>query len=238
MNIMRRLTILLCMMAWLTSLAQKQKTIEFFLSGTSQAAFDLEQVDSIVWLHNQVTPSDTVLADSDAIDLGLSVCWASHNIGAEKPQDYGYYLSWGESAPKDIYNDYTYFYGGELANTDITATDYDPARKLWGSGWRMPTYDECRELADACTWEWCNTEGVNGMRVTGPNGNSIFLPAGGFPNAGGWNRVGTYGTYWTGTNASSYTACYFRFDSGMHDVTDWDGAKYVGQLVRPVRAKR
>lgn len=89
MNIMRRLTILLCMMAWLTSLAQKQKTIEFFLSGTSQAAFDLEQVDSIVWLHNQVTPSDTVLADSDAIDLGLSVCWASHNIGAEKPQDYG-----------------------------------------------------------------------------------------------------------------------------------------------------
>ena len=120
---------------------------------------------------------------------------------------------------------------------DIAGTKYDCAKNLWGDEWRMPTLEQCVELVEKCTWKWDSQNGVNGLTVTGPSGKSIFLPAGGYYNWNGLVNEGSYGTYWTGTTAGNMESYYFRFDSGMFEGTCWDGAKYVGQLVRPVRAK-
>lgn len=172
-----------------------------------------------------------------AVDLGLSVMWADRNLGAERPQDYGFYLGWGEFEPKDFYSDYNYYIDDDIRNIDIGGTAYDPCTILWGDSWRLPSIEECQELVDRCTWEWTTLDDVAGIKITGPNGNHIFLPAGGYCNWGGWVRIGDYDTYWTGNTSNDYESWYYRFDEYMHDVTPWDGAKYVGQLVRAVNKK-
>ena len=232
--------LILCFLAISTiAPAQNNKSLVFFKNGEKQLSIQVQQVDSIVFDNNTSGPEPPE-PSGDAVDLGLSVLWATRNVGAEKPQDYGYYLSWGELTPKETYTNetYEYAYVETLNYIDIYGTQYDAAHVLWGDNWRMPTSAECEELVQNCTWEWCSLEDTNGIKVTGPSGKSIFLPAGGFPNWSGWNRVGEYGTYWTGSNTSeTIIACYFCFDSGSFQVTSWDGAKYVGQLVRPVRPK-
>lgn len=187
------------------------------------------------------------IAIPDPIDLGLSVNWASFNLGASNPQEYGDYLSWGEIYNKGYYTVNNYRYDKEeflkLTQEDnISGTEYDAAHVRLGGDWRMPTREECQELVDNCTWSW-EQYGDNkyGMRVTGPNGNSIFLPAGGYPNPS-WSGVGTYGTYWTaskstyltGSSTGSNHSYYFRFDENICEVTDYQGSTYVGQLLRPV----
>lgn len=110
----------------------------------------------------------------------------------------------------------------------------------WGEQWRMPTRAEYQELIDKCTWNWEYVNGIQGFRVTGPNGNSIFLPATGFHNwlftDGGYE--GTYGCFWTSTIKENVEdgseAYYYTFRSGDH-TTGLRGAKrYDGFAVRPV----
>jgi hypothetical protein len=183
----------------------------------------------------------------EQVDLGLSVNWATFNLGASSPGEYGDYLSWGEITGKGYYSTGSYSYNYEqyldMTNGDnISGTQYDAAHVRLGGEWRMPTREECEELVNNCTWSWEQYEGGNwGMKVTASNGNSIFLPAGGYPNPT-WTNVGSYGTYWTATKSTyrsstsigSNYSWYFRFDKSMHEVTDYQGATYVGQLLRPV----
>ena len=187
------------------------------------------------------------IAVPEPVDLGLSVKWASFNLGASNSQEYGDYLSWGEIYNKGYYtvNNYRYDYEEFLKMTqedNISGTEYDAAHVRLGADWRMPTREECQELVDNCTWSWEQySENKYGMRVTGPNGNSIFLPAGGYPNPS-WTRVGRYGTYWTSSKSTMISSSstgsnfsyYFCFDESTHEVTDYQGSTYVGQLVRPV----
>ena len=134
------------------------------------------------------------------VDLGLpsGTLWAYTNIGANVPEDYGNYYAWGETAAKETYDWTTYQYcnGSETtltkycfdesygldgytdSLTTLEATD-DAASVNWGGNWRMPTQDEMQELLDNCTQVWTTQNGVNGRLFTGPNGNSIFLPAAG-----------------------------------------------------------
>ncbi len=157
-----------------------------------------------------------LVAEEEAIDLGLSVRWAPFNVGATSPEAYGDYFAWGETKPKALYKPDTYRWfqkstGVMDIGKQISGTKLDAARVIWRGAWRLPTREECTELRDKCKWTLTTRNGVKGMLVTGPNGNSIFLPSGGY-------RQGDYttiladqvrGEYWTGN--------LVRYDSGNYD---------------------
>lgn len=141
-------------------------------------------------------PNITNLNSHEYVDLGLSVKWATCNIGAANPEDFGDYFAWGEVKTKDIFSVSTYkWYNGSIEsitkynnlsdfgtvdNKFILEESDDAAIVNWGGGWRMPTKEEIIELCEQCTWAWTVLNGVNGYKVVGPNGNSIFLPAAGY----------------------------------------------------------
>ena len=187
------------------------------------------------------------------VDLGLSVKWATCNVGATKPEEYGDYFAWGETEPKTIYTWSTYKWcnGSEDALTKYcTSSDYgtvdnktvleladDAARANWGGAWRMPTDDEWTELRENCTWAWKNAyKGTTaGCLVTSNiNGNSIFLPATGVRDNDDLYDEGSYGDY---RSSSLYTdnpndAWSVVFHSDYVDMYDCD--RYYGHSVRPV----
>ena len=154
--------------------------------------------------------------DEEVVDLGLSVKWRSMNVGASKPEDYGHYFAWAETSPKSSYLSSNYKYPATNYSDGITiyakydsTTGGDKKSKLeaeddaatanLGNGWRTPTFKEFKELRENCTWTWVTLNGVKGMQVTGKNGKSIFLPAGGWYDKNGLNNKGSYGSYWTAT---------------------------------------
>ena len=170
------------------------------------------------------------------VDLGLpsGLKWATCNVGATTPEDYGKYYAWGETTNKTSYNESnSVTYGQQISDFSGNAT-YDAARANWGSTWRMPTKAEMEELENNCTWTWTTQNGVNGYRVTGPNGNSIFLPAAGYWFGSSGNYVGESGSYLSSTpNVSdNYSACFLYFNSDIRDV-GWR-SRYYGQTIRPV----
>ncbi len=167
--------------------------------------------------------------DHEYVDLGLpsGTKWATCNIGAEKPQDYGDYFAWGETEPKEVYNTYTY-----NDNPTILPADHDAAAVNWGNGWRMPTIAELQELKDNCVWEWTTQNNVNGYLVTGPNGNSIFLPAAGDRRGTSLSNSGSYGTYWSSSVDDTDYAWYLFFVSDGHELNRSN--RYCGQPVRAV----
>lgn len=174
---------------------------------------------------------------ADVVDLGLSVKWASWNVGASIIADYGGLYGAGDPTglkTSTNYNDY-YFKNGE----SICGTEYDLAKAKWGEEWRLPTYDELKELRDKCTWKKGEENGVKGSWVTGPNGNSIFLPCAGYREG---NMVKdkddkVYGFYWSGDMeaTSSYSHNYKDLDIYQGGVLKMDGGEnYMGQSIRPV----
>lgn len=171
------------------------------------------------------------------VDLGLSVLWATSNVGASSPSDYGDYYAWGETKTKSSYtegNSKTY----NVVMPDISGEPkYDAATANWGEGWRMPTDEELEELIDKCDWQWTTQGGHNGYKVTGPNGNSIFLPAAGWRYVSSLNNAGDSGLYWSSTPGGSGTLDSYGllFFSGGRNV-DWS-LRYGGQSVRPVSDK-
>jgi len=169
----------------------------------------------------------------DYVDLGLSVKWATCNVGASQPHGYGNYYAWGETTTKSEYTpDNSRTYGKNIS--DISGnSNYDAARSNWGGSWRLPTKREMEELKNRCTWTWTSQSGVNGHRVTGPNGNSIFLPAAGYCY-GSSTDVGEGGYYWSSTPRESFASGAYGlyFTCGYRGVI-WD-FRYFGRTVRPV----
>lgn len=117
---------------------------------------------------------DTTPSGVTAVDLGLSVKWANCNVGASRPEEYGNYYAWGDINKKisEDCNPYNY-------RENICATDYDVAHVKWGGDWRMPSKADIDELCNKCNSVWTTQNGVYGMLITGPNKNTIFLPAAG-----------------------------------------------------------
>ena len=169
------------------------------------------------------------------VDLGLSVKWATCNVGANSPEEFGQYFAWGDTTTKAEYTDEnstTYF---KTMNDISGNAQYDAATAKWGGNWRMPTYDELDELIDNCTWTWTTQNSVNGYKVIGPNGNSIFLPAAGSRYGASLDYAGRRGCYWTSTPDDGYSgicAYYLFFYSSDHYV--YDVLRCNGQSVRPV----
>ena len=170
------------------------------------------------------------------VDLGLSVKWATCNVGASAPEDYGNYYAWGETVTKSSYDeDNSKTYNNSSYNYDIGGNaSLDAARANWGGTWRLPTRAEAQELLDECDWEWTTQGGKKGYKVTGPSGWSIFLP-----EAGG--RYGALivcadsgGVFWTSTPYEDYAYYAFnlRFSDSSRNVRWYrrDG----GFSVRPV----
>ena len=152
----------------------------------------------------------------NCVDLGLpsGTLWATCNIGATNPEDIGNYYAWGELEPKETYTWLNYIWNTPGSGT-VTINKYnaddnltellpedDIAYVSWGSGWRMPSYDQMNELKTKCTKQWTEVNGVKGHVITGPNGNTIFLPAAG-SYANSANSVGTQGNYWTRTRVTT-----------------------------------
>ncbi len=159
-----------------------------------------------------------------AIDLGLpsGTKWASWNIGASAPEEFGGYFAWGETEEKEYYDWSNYSLCDGSSNTcywieDIAGTQYDVAHVKWGGTWRIPTLDQIHELLDNCIWDWVDQVGIKGMLITGPNGASIFLPAAGWRDNKAHN-VGMRGYYWSSfpslKPSEGYAATDFTFDSG------------------------
>lgn len=171
------------------------------------------------------------------IDLGLpsGLKWATCNVGANKPEDYGNYYAWGETKTKSSYtqsNSVTY---GNKNFSDIGGdSQYDAAQANWGGTWRLPTRAELEELEDKCTWTWTMQNGVKGYKVTGPNGNSIFLPAAGYRYGTSLCSGGYYGYYWSSTPYDGYDgrAYILDFSNGCEDVGI--SLRNDGLTVRPV----
>ena len=168
------------------------------------------------------------------VDLGLSVKWATCNVGASSPSDYGNYYAWGETRTKSEYTvDNSSTYGKSMG--DISGDSrYDAARANWGGPWRLPTQAEMQELIDKCTWIWTSQGGHNGYRVTGPNGNSIFLPAAGYRYGSSLNSAGDDGGYSDSTPFWSNVRFAFGLDfySSFHEL-GW-AYRHHGRSVRPV----
>lgn len=171
------------------------------------------------------------------VDLGLSVKWATCNVGAQTPAEYGEYYAWGETRPKTIYTwkGYRFRASGD-SYSDIKFSKYNPdeildhlkktvldladdvANVKWGGNWRMPTKEEMEELVWNCDWVWTTQNGVNGVKITskveGYTDRSIFIPATGYRDDSKQIMKGEVGYCWSSTitNMNTLAHCLF-FDS-------------------------
>lgn len=180
------------------------------------------------------------------VDLGLSVMWATCNVGADSPEEYGGYYAWGEVKEKDVKNytrakyehreEYIYPEGnsiliGKDIGANIGGTKYDVARALWGDSWRMPTRKEMLELIEQCTWTEETLNGIKGMRVSSVNGESIFIPYGGeceeYPPAeeGRLRGQGSRLRLWTDTCVPSHISmdAYCLKNNSIYEWYRWHG---------------
>ena len=197
----------------------------------------------------------------DYVDLGLpsGTLWATCNVGAHAPEEFGDYFAWGETAPKDNYDWSTYKWcnGTEYSLTKYCTDSYygtvdnkmeldledDAAYANLGPSWRMPSWQQMQELCNQCTWQWTQLNGVNGRLVTGPNGNSIFLPAAGGHTGDHQFNAEKFAYYWSRSlysrdqlpiEAAGTAQAYIQFFSSWSWEV-WYNSRMDGFPVRPVR---
>lgn len=207
------------------------------------------------------TTKDMGISRSGAVDLGLSVKWAAYNVGASSPEEYGGYYSWGEIEESKDNREWVGYkwcnsswgviikyctksnsrYGTIDYKTTLELED-DIAHVDWGNNWRIPTKKEYNELIDNCIWSWTTiylneskTDSINGYKITGVNGNSIFLPAAGYYGEHGLKNRNKAGYYWSAT-LFDFVECY----SAYYHYSNKDqsslkyGNRYYGTPIRPV----
>lgn len=209
-----------------------------------------------------LTPKDNGFENGyQFVEMGLSVKWATYNVGATQPQEYGDYYAWGEIETKRDYSmdnykwaiggvqlfNYSKYcsdsYHGAVDNKSVLDREDDVAHVKWGGNWRMPTNEELEELLNNCSWTWTKLKGVNGFIVKsnkeGYTDRSIFLPAAGYRSGTVLYEVGYRGQYWTSSlddnDAYAQHLCMLHFDDG-----DFSGKERSVQMrcwantVRPV----
>ena len=217
------------MMACTSANAQTQMVVN--CADGSKLRIDIENI-------KDVTFEDVVADKYESVDLGLSVKWAAHNIGASAPEEYGSYFAWGETATKSSFTESNYVHNaqGSFASlgSSISATKYDAATAAWGGQWRTPTIAEVDELTSRCTWTWTSQNGVSGYRVTGPSGASIFLPAAGQKRGTDSIGTGSQGYYWSATQSTEYSTAAFNLNFTGY-TGHWSANRSYGFPIRPVK---
>jgi uncharacterized protein (TIGR02145 family) len=218
----------------------------------STVAFSRRNVVNMGTVEEGATAAVWTKVTQQYVDLGLSVKWATCNVGATIPEGNGDYYAWGETSMKDDYSWGTYKWCDANNNNSMTKyNDFDGKSILdacddaahinWGGAWRMPTNAEMEELynTENCKWEWTSQNNVNGYKVTslkdGYTDKFIFLPAAGFRSDTGYNPDDSYGLYWSaslGESDPNY-AWYVTFSSSYLIYRN-DGSRYCGFSVRPV----
>ena len=190
-------------------------------------------------------------AQNDKIDLDLpsGVLWATCNIGASSSSETGNYYAWGEKESKEEYGWETYklcrgsynsiFKYIKSDGKSVLESQDDVATAKLGGEWRLPTKEEMEELISSCKWTWERQNGLLGWKVTGKNGNNIFLPAAGAASSYRITGVGELGRYWTSTrDESNYSAYNLRFKNGQETIEVVDDTRFYGRTVRAVYGKR
>lgn len=200
--------------------------------------------------------ADGVAGGHEYVDLGLpgKTLWATCNIGCSVSSEAGEYFAWGETESRKSFSweDYRFCIGFDTdggnsdpiledIGEDICSSEYDVAKKEWGDGWRLPSYDDVYELMMFCWNEWTSEDGVKGIKVHGPNEKTIFLPASGE----GCLPENMWGYYWTGTGTNTYGSDGSIIEPSRRAIAFWvdssglqsgDALRYVGMNVRPVRS--
>ncbi len=179
--------------------------------------------------------TDSIFVDGhECVDLGLSVKWATCNIGAATPFDFGDYFAWAEINPVPDYRARFCKSWGKLLPFIGGNAALDTATAHWGENWRMPSGAEIDEIVDKCQWQWTNENGVNGCRVTGPNGNSVFFPAAGYMIGTELKYAGLYGHCWSSTpNEFCKNSAYILYWGDGNVYRLWN-FRYFGRTVRAV----
>lgn len=199
-------------------------------------------------------PINDTLNGHEWANLGLlsGTKWATMNVGANSPADYGYYYAWGETCTKNNYTweNLKYWTSGDglhnirfskyIRDSEHGKVDNkkeleicdDVANASWGPGWRVPSEAQQNELLKKCKWVWTSIDGHDGYKVIGPNGNSIFIPAAGYCEDNKLYDVGSYGYYWSRSLEMDYSAYNFFINSDDIDIFSEDRRR--GCTVRPV----
>jgi len=230
---------------------------ELFYNGgetsiTEQKTFHTQAYDS-------PEPPTPPGSEHEYVDLGLpsGTLWATCNVGANSPEEYGDYFAWGETQPKDVYDWSTYKYckgsistltkycnnpdcgyNGFTDNLTTLLPEDDAAAVNWGDNWRMPTKADFEELYNNTTMTWTQQNGVNGRLFTSSNGNSLFLPAAGYYEGSSLNLVGCDGNYQPNSFKPNDPNCAYRFDFGSDPghCYIYYGVRSRGNSVRAVRS--
>ena len=246
---MKKILFVATMLAMVLSLSA-QRQMYVWQDGV-KTTYEVANVDSITFSKVE----NPAPSNHEYVDLGLSVKWATCNVGATKPEEYGDYFAWGETQPKAYYDWSTYQWCngsydtqtkyntnssyGTVDNKTVLDLSDDAARANWGGSWRMPTDAELIELRAQCTWTWTTQNGVYGYKVTskksGYTNKSIFLPAAGYRYDSSLSSAGSYGYYWLSSLSTDFpsSAWYVSFSlSGVFRNTGRN--RYYGFSVRPV----
>lgn len=218
----------------------RHQNIDEFLSMLGQSTLKTQSKNNSIQLSD--IEESTLISEGysspketyTSVDLGLSVKWAECNLAAKHPWDAGCLVGWGDglgdkrSLDLEDYPTWT-------PPQSIVNTVFDIAAQSMGGGWRIPSQSEMLELVEKCKWKQIQENGVNGYKVVGPSGKSIFLPAVGYRNQHKIKFANEEGFYWTGDLANFASAYALSFSEGGYKVTNH--VRYYGRSIRPVKNK-
>ncbi len=227
-----------------------------FLTGcgnANNANADFDQISASLNEQQCATANGKVVETLDVedegmkiVDMGLSVKWASCNLGANKSEQSGFYYAWGETEVKANYNatnSTTYSYSlSELKSMkfinsqNILLPTKDAATAKLGKEWRIPTKEEAEELIKKCEWEWVLKNGVKGYKVTGPNGKFIFIPSKGYFFGAQLYDTDESGNYWTSNGYDNGNFSY-AMDFTKRGAKVTSSGRSGGRCIRPVYAR-
>ena len=210
---------------------RRYQTVAEMLAALPQATYDEPTILDVSYSKPENTRP--IIDGHEYVDLGLpsGLKWATCNLGAKTPKDYGKYFAWGETKAKDRYELGNCLTFNKRINEFAGNCEYDAARAKWGGRWRMPTKEEFEELCDNCDYQWTGDGAEFTSRI---NGAKIYLPAGGWRDGRGCKSHGSDGYYWsTSKSRDTSTAWHLHFDESGSYVHRFY-LRFFGLSVRPV----